>query len=206
MHALIFADLVLFLSTLSLRRATPSSVPISWLSTYFYPRSPCGERLYTSARRGGDLPYFYPRSPCGERQNCRWLTFTYAEFLSTLSLRRATSSPDGSSGRQEISIHALLAESDGTASAKGHSDCNFYPRSPCGERLVNGTNKISTVNFYPRSPCGERQQKQKRKYTNKTISIHALLAESDRFQAADISVRRISIHALLAESDPERSE
>ena len=61
----------IFLSTLSLRRATrPKRYPAP-ACMYFYPRSPCGERLYTSARRGGDLPYFYPRSPCGERHDSR---------------------------------------------------------------------------------------------------------------------------------------
>ena len=56
---------------------------------------------------------------------------------------------------------------------------NFYPRSPCGERLVNGGGLLS---FFD-------------------ISIHALLAESDaagRFCYLD---NIISIHALLAESD-----
>ena len=33
---------------------------------YFYPRSPCGERRWTSIGRPKRL-YFYPRSPCGER-------------------------------------------------------------------------------------------------------------------------------------------
>ena len=61
---------------------------------------------------------------------------TREKFLSTLSLRRAT----GLAGKVEdainISIHALLAESD-----RYHRDdvpdfrCHFYPRSPCGERL-----------------------------------------------------------------------
>ena len=34
----------------------------------------------------------------------------------------------------DISIHALLAESDVTASATQHQETYFYPRSPCGER------------------------------------------------------------------------
>ena len=33
---------------------------------------------------------------------------------------------------------------------------NFYPRSPCGERLLLGVQSIRDQNFYPRSPCGER--------------------------------------------------
>ena len=80
--------------------------------------------------------YFYPRSPCGERPPSVFLHCTTYLFLSTLSLRRATvwadsppvapadfypRSPCGErpdipehqrrAGR--ISIHALLAESDG---------------------------------------------------------------------------------------------
>ena len=56
-----------FLSTLSLRRATPQGEYTLYGRILFYPRSPCGERL-VNAFHGGDL-----------------LT-----FLSTLSLRRAT--------------------------------------------------------------------------------------------------------------------
>ena len=56
-----------------------------------------------------------------------------------------------------ISIHALLAESDVFSLYGVFYVCNFYPRSPCGERpYVIGY----TVNFH-------------------AISIHALLAESD---------------------------
>ena len=56
-----------------------------------------------------------------------------------------------------ISIHALLAESDGRIPANIMLHSDFYPRSPCGERL-GMVNNIA--------------------YTD-TISIHALLAESD---------------------------
>ena len=55
----------------------------------FYPRSPCGERPFH--QRSCIIKHnFYPRSPCGERHD------TYAKVL-----------------RVNISIHALLAESDG---------------------------------------------------------------------------------------------
>ena len=37
---------------------------------------------------------------------------------------------------QQISIHALLAESDRVVTAFPGSVDNFYPRSPCGERLL----------------------------------------------------------------------
>ena len=58
-----------FLSTLSLRRATFSVFASPFSIFYFYPRSPCGERLY----KRGEF----------NRDN---------RFLSTLSLRRATNS------------------------------------------------------------------------------------------------------------------
>ena len=56
---------------------------------------------------------FYPRSPCGERQtpNIFRHCTTYL-FLSTLSLRRATYDTYAKVLRVNISIHALLAESD----------------------------------------------------------------------------------------------
>ena len=90
---IILADTMLyaqFLSTLSLRRATSRIISSSIITTYFYPRSPCGERHQTDA--GGD-------------KGC--------EFLSTLSLRRATKIADHIDLHSHISIHALLAESDG---------------------------------------------------------------------------------------------
>ena len=58
---------ILFLSTLSLRRATVAPL------------------LATSGLR-----YFYPRSPCGERPVAKRTTDIRPPFLSTLSLRRAT--------------------------------------------------------------------------------------------------------------------
>ena len=61
-------------------------------------------------------------------------------------------------GVEDISIHALLAESDRPNYSKSLWIWNFYPRSPCGERRIKPIfDKIDT-NFYPRSPCGERQR------------------------------------------------
>ena len=101
----------LFLSTLSLRRATCLSIFRPAPASYFYPRSPCGERrrpeqrlhlnqiflstlslrraTQSSAKSTPEEAYFYPRSPCGERRCQNILCI--------------------------VSIY-------------------FYPRSPCGER------------------------------------------------------------------------
>ena len=58
---------------------------------------------------------------------------------------------------KNISIHALLAESDGTILKLQCVLGDFYPRSPCGERLLMWYQCNTVVR----------------------ISIHALLAESD---------------------------
>ncbi len=55
---------------------------------------------------------FYPRSPCGERRILSDMANAVFEFLSTLSLRRATGIADAVALALDISIHALLAESD----------------------------------------------------------------------------------------------
>ena len=83
----------------------------------------------------------------------------------------------------DISIHALLAESDGCRIE--HDAAVAY-------------------DFYPRSPCGERPHGRAAAGCGIHISIHALLAESDA-QPMGRAPRRayISIHALLAESDDD---
>ena len=145
-----------FLSTLSLRRATRRTL------------------LLRRKRR-----HFYPRSPCGERPHAIFVPTKRAKFLSTLSLRRATGFHKINCQMMVISIHALLAESDGSMQSYQHAQSHFYPRSPCGERrayfrvtsrpeeflstlsLRRATADCQHVvpyhkNFYPRSPCGER--------------------------------------------------
>ena len=78
-----------FLSTLSLRRATASTTLSCCQITHFYPRSPCGERL-------GPLALGGPRAISihallAESDAAIWYTSTpWMAFLSTLSLRRAT--------------------------------------------------------------------------------------------------------------------
>ena len=147
-----------FLSTLSLRRATSLLCYMIHLLSYFYPRSPCGERRYwpcvhvvgraisihallaesdalapeenptqknfyprspcgerlleQSASYNAALENFYPRSPCGERPDTSIIILDEYQFLSTLSLRRATAANGLANAPPQISIHALLAESD----------------------------------------------------------------------------------------------
>ena len=123
--------------------------------------------------------YFYPRSPCGERRLSYFYIIKITQFLSTLSLRRATIPDREPAAGYLISIHALLAESDPTRWAPTCRISNFYPRSPCGERLVALLATGRAGYFYPRSPCGERHMCPIICTMPLSISIHALLAESD---------------------------
>ena len=171
-----------FLSTLSLRRATfrSSCKGISYfvfLSTLSLRRA-TANRL----RRLSPKLYFYPRSPCGERLNLfRFQRVKFKLFLSTLSLRRATLEaparaflisyfyPRSPCGERQFSFQTNNFKLD-----------NFYPRSPCGERLhLLCLLFSSTADFYPRSPCGERPDMAVSYSKGIKISIHALLAESD---------------------------
>ena len=190
-----------FLSTLSLRRATFASSADFCSASDFYPRSPCGERhlafclvaclqaisihaLLAESDRcagtSGDLRRnFYPRSPCGERHLAFDVGKITGEFLSTLSLRRATQAYFLHWQGMQISIHALLAESDSAHDIFHALNKHFYPRSPCGERLTMHLSIRKAENFYPRSPCGERPHALANDISHELISIHALLAESD---------------------------
>ena len=106
---------MIFLSTLSLRRATQNRPRPSAGINNFYPRSPCGERLVDTLILTGSML-----------------------FLSTLSLRRATWQTMTLEELEAISIHALLAESDPRGQLPTTQPPNFYPRSPCGERRPPG--------------------------------------------------------------------
>ena len=161
MHALELAGPVLFLSTLSLRRATaPNRHP--------YPRNKISIHALLAESD-------HETTPCkvGETQISIHALLAESDyilcvvsiqiggFLSTLSLRRATGnrcfsfclgchfyprSPCGErrplifsvQPRKTISIHALLAESDCSGSQHPAGTTNFYPRSPCGERPQAG--------------------------------------------------------------------
>ena len=125
-----------FLSTLSLRRATPVESRSNILITSVSIHALLAESDRYSLRHSTPSGRFYPRSPCGERRSSlnsiRWnpnvsihallaesdvnpykLTMIFGKFLSTLSLRRATLATWQSN----------------------YVRGSFYPRSPCGERL-----------------------------------------------------------------------
>ena len=79
--------------------------------------------------------HFYPRSPCGERPDIR------PPNLSSMS----------------ISIHALLAESDNPTRGEHHANSQFLSTLSLRRATSTCARRLKIVdNFYPRSPCGER--------------------------------------------------
>ena len=86
----------------------------------------------------------------------------------------------GAAYYDDISIHALLAESDVLAvhllpSTNGFLSTLSLRRAT---NVPNFTRKAKPY-FYPRSPCGERHLRVLDGSKSSIISIHALLAESD---------------------------
>ena len=127
-------------------------------------------------------------------------------FLSTLSLRRATLRALQKEGTLNISIHALLAESDSTVDCNLSRRLNFYPRSPCGERRFPVSAHCFDGRFLSTLSLRRATQTRFTRSSRIFISIHALLAESDFADVVSVQYGRISIHALLAESDPQGAE
>ena len=146
-----------FLSTLSLRRATGWAGSGCEGHRYFYPRSPCGERHNFATVEAAAAEFLSTLSLRRATPPVRDIIQWEGIFLSTLSLRRATRRSVKLFRQNYISIHALLAESDLWVLTGGLNFDDFYPRSPCGERL--GLSYFYIIKI--------------------TISIHALLAESD---------------------------
>ena len=155
---------------------------IQTVHNYFYPRSPCGERhcfripdwfkvaisihallaesdfkILVESRRYND---FYPRSPCGERRLSIAFKSIICSFLSTLSLRRATSVLLNTQQRhiQFLSTLSLRRATD----LKYKRDQTILFLSTLSLRRATLTKYHFTGIFM--------------------ISIHALLAESDLLQ------------------------
>ena len=169
---------VVFLSTLSLRRATEQSASYN---------------AYLEI----SIHALLAESDIGDIKN----TSLYELFLSTLSLRRATNSAYGALDGASISIHALLAESDTSSTVIVILRKNFYPRSPCGERrgapssYSAKTTFLSTLSLRratPPAPQGESTIK-----FLSTLSLRRATVLGIQHRAGEY----ISIHALLAESD-----
>ena len=197
-------------------------VSVQYRCQNFYPRSPCGERP-AQLREG---PQAFPfLSTLSLRRATIFAVRPYDApiFLSTLSLRRATPETVPCGPHADISIHALLAESDGrindisrlmkisihallaesdsvTTSFQGGFAISIHALLAESD-LPRDCILCANRHFYPRSPCGERRSE-----GTMATSMETFLSTLSLRRATDglffyVQKRIISIHALLAESD-----
>ena len=219
---------LIFLSTLSLRRATGRLAGYDAGNQNFYPRSPCGERPPRLARVVPTPIFLSTLSLRRATWACLSQSMTCV-FLSTLSLRRATKPMEVPQYQILISIHALLAESDPRVIRQPATSRKFLSTLSLRRATIKRRHKKHLIShFYPRSPCGERPDGgpivqldistflstlSLRRATN---TYHRIFGEGDYFYPRspcgerqyhileDMSGATISIHALLAESDGAR--
>ena len=129
------------------------------------------------------------------------------EFLSTLSLRRATPRLYSTLDCGSISIHALLTESDGTVSRLHSNNVYFYPRSPYGERRDVKYKRDQTILFLSTLSLRRATFRKLVNPATTRISIHALLTESDvspdasstqcRLFLSTLSLRRATVFIII---------
>ena len=128
-----------------------------FLRLYFYPRSPCGERLICNVSQ----------QPCVVISIHALLAESDARGVAAgtacgISIHALLAESDNdwycnSPIDTIISIHALLAESDVEAVRQQHASRGFL--STLSLRRATTFRKVrhlASKNFYPRSPCGER--------------------------------------------------
>ena len=144
---------------------------------------------------------FYPRSPCGERHGTDGVQSESFEFLSTLSLRRATNPGQPVRGLPGNFYPRSPCGERRQRCAGATCPCNFYPRSPCGERHVSVSYRRDRFYFYPRSPCGERPEIAAKGVGSVVFLSTLSLRRATPLHGRGITYDAISIHALLAESD-----
>ena len=191
----------IFLSTPSVRRATPSRHFLLRADAYFYPRPPRGGRQPGLAGRK-DISYFYPRPPRGGRrlgqtgratqfpisisalreEGDRTLTGKWPKaraFLSTPSARRAT-------------LQCLVTWS---------SHRYFYPRPPRGGR-PSAAGQHAEPDRFLSTPSARRAtpRPQKWPWYKKFLSTPSARRATLRSVRQDVR-NDISIHALREEGD-----
>ena len=191
-----------FLSTLPARGATAAFPASMAMWTYFYPRSPRGERHYMS-RCDRE---FFEISIHAPREGSDGAAF-FGRSANRISIHAPREGSDGAAffGRSanRISIHAPREGSDmnGDAFAVLPYDISIHaPREGSDVRKRAGC--LPATDFYPRSPRGERRCFLGPPLHLVDISIHAPREGSDLPALQTIRSRRhISIHAPREGSD-----
>ena len=123
-----------FLSTLSLRRATENQGFCVFVQLHFYPRSPCGERRHFGFLRPSRLGISIHALLAESDNQSNHTGTSPKEFLSTLSLRRATIAGAGDNAVGIFLSTLSLRRATDKRCKLSWNNRDFYPRSPCGER------------------------------------------------------------------------
>ena len=191
----------LFLSTLSLRRAT-YQCKIDQKSSGISIHALLAESDNRIRHRREKPRHFYPRSPCGERQRANSLPHTPPHISIHALLAESDRVDFFFACCIIISIHALLAESDIKISFLFRLPKKFLSTLSLRRATIKRLQRRAILNIFL-STLSLRRATWARgsRVTYVEISIHALLAESDHLKKLVKADTGISIHALLAESD-----
>ena len=192
---------VLFLSTPSARRATPT----------IFPYWDCRAISIHALREEGDSAFyikstdasdFYPRPPRGGRPDAFFHGVGVQRFLSTPSARRATITDRAVRYLQTISIHALREEGD-VCAIYDISELISFLSTPSARRATERSGPQEAqeaISIHALREEGDLRR-QHRRPAGLKISIHALREEGDAEFAVLHQVTEISIHALREEGD-----
>ena len=131
-------------------------------------------------------------------------------MYNTISIHALLAESDGNpyagAGDPVISIHALLAESDAEELDKTRRQAEISIHALLAESdgdCIQCCGQVS-ADFYPRSPCGERHTGQPVRGLPSYFYPRSPCGERLRRATGTAGSLAISIHALLAESDPPR--
>ena len=140
---------------------------------------------------------FYPRSPCGERLVAVCYDYYSIGFLSTLSLRRATETVFALLYEPDISIHALLAESDTPAGKVRPWASHISIHALLAESdATKPSDYLDPSEFLSTLSLRRATTQSIANLDDIMLSIHALLAESDCAQSLTKSARKAFLSTL----------
>ena len=101
-----------------------------------------------------------------------------------------------------VSIHATRVGGDKCTYCTAKAPDCFYPRHPCGWRLVKDPElKTTNSGFYPRHPCGWRRGASGAFFGRGWVSIHATRVGGDCVKLATFRCIAVSIHATRVGGD-----
>ena len=150
---------------------------------HFYPRSPCGERRRLEGIKDGQSSISIHALLAESDHNAHPETRRFCAISIHALLAESDFLRRHKRRASSISIHALLAESDEAEFFSiGQPVIFLSTLSLRRATYVPVWTLRVTSNFYPRSPCGERLNIRQIQKIENHISIHALLAESDILQ------------------------